>query len=556
MIEVGRRPVLILWATIVAERLGFERNEALTLGRAVARLGGRMSEAALDVITPGEIAELRANLRPGGTIDVRVIDRVVSIARVPEGLRAVVKNRPIDPASVEAYLGEKFGNQIDNVAEAMITLAEALPVSLLAECAFELYEQFRPETSELDIDRITACIRTKPRGDAATDDEPLDEDWCEDAQGEMPSFRGPQALIGGGMVPSHRVEPLRRERTALAPIDHGPAGVADAPTTGMRRRAIGPPVSPQPRLVAVSPVTRPMPTRGGPAHRPTSPVVLVLAVFLAGAVGGGVGALLVAPSERTNVMAELADLLARHRQTLSALSEMFDPEPTQSAVSSDPSASSPDIESTAVDMSPPLPPATAVVPSSSTMKETPEHPPVDSDGAFEVARMNRDDEASGSEPIPVRISTPLAAATAVVPSSSTENERLENPLVDNDGGSEVARVEPPSTTVNGAPEHPPVDSHASPEVAGIAMARGDERMRQGDVVAARRFYEMAAGAGMVQAATAMGRTFDPLYLRHLRVRGAFADAERAKQWYENAAKAGDMEALARIELMTWNSSHR
>src|SRR5690242_2900329 len=108
MIEVSRRPVLILWATIVAERLGFERDEALTLGRAVASLGGRMSNAPSEVVTLAKIVEMRAKLRPGQTIDVSVIDRVVSIARMPEGLRAVVKNRPIDPASVELYLGEKF----------------------------------------------------------------------------------------------------------------------------------------------------------------------------------------------------------------------------------------------------------------------------------------------------------------------------------------------------------------------------------------------------------------------------------------------------------------
>jgi hypothetical protein len=33
-IEINRAPVLTLWATVVAERLGFNRNEALTLGPA------------------------------------------------------------------------------------------------------------------------------------------------------------------------------------------------------------------------------------------------------------------------------------------------------------------------------------------------------------------------------------------------------------------------------------------------------------------------------------------------------------------------------------------
>jgi hypothetical protein len=37
-ISINRSLVLTLWAAVVAERLGFERYEALTLGRAVAGL--------------------------------------------------------------------------------------------------------------------------------------------------------------------------------------------------------------------------------------------------------------------------------------------------------------------------------------------------------------------------------------------------------------------------------------------------------------------------------------------------------------------------------------
>ncbi len=49
-------------------------------------------------------------------------------------------------------------------------------------------------------------------------------------------------------------------------------------------------------------------------------------------------------------------------------------------------------------------------------------------------------------------------------------------------------------------------------MASFALLRGDEAMRQRDVIAARRFYEFAASAGVARAATAVGRTYDPLYL--------------------------------------------
>jgi len=45
-IRVNRVPVLTLWATVVAERLGFDHDVALTLGRAVAGTSAQMNRAS------------------------------------------------------------------------------------------------------------------------------------------------------------------------------------------------------------------------------------------------------------------------------------------------------------------------------------------------------------------------------------------------------------------------------------------------------------------------------------------------------------------------------
>jgi len=37
-IKINRAPVLTLWAAIVAEQLGYDKDEALTLGKAIAGL--------------------------------------------------------------------------------------------------------------------------------------------------------------------------------------------------------------------------------------------------------------------------------------------------------------------------------------------------------------------------------------------------------------------------------------------------------------------------------------------------------------------------------------
>ena len=594
MIEVGRRPVLVLWGTIVAERLGFERDEALTLGRALVSLGGRMTDPPPEVLTPAKIAQRRDELYPGQTIDVAFIDRVVCMTKAPEGLRAVVKNQPIDPASVEQYLGEKFGDHIDSVAAAMISLAETLPPSQLIECALDLYERFRPETNELDIDQITASISSNPREEALTEAEWMNDSSWEDAHGEMPSFRGPNAITSRA-IGSNRVEPVPRERTAFhAP--RAPRQIADASVTKSRKWVIEPSMPSRSEFArpAVASATRPIVTRTIAA--PMWPLVLLLSVFLASTIGGGIGALLVAPPQQASVMGELRGLLASYLPSASPpspLSELESP-----AAYSDPSASFSRSESLAVAISttPSNPegrtpeylpvdnqgvPAVARVRSrdeaprgapiavetsatpANPVNETPEYPRVDKAGASEAARIESGDEAPRSAPIAVDMSTAPA---------NLANGTPEDHPIDNSGASDIriesgdgARSSSPiavetsatsSNPVPRTPESPPVNNHGASDVARIAMARGDERMRQGDVASARRFYEMAATTGMIEAATAIGRTFDPLYLRRIGVRGALADARRAKQWYEKAAQAGDMEAQARIELMTFERASR
>ncbi len=51
-IEINRAPVLTLWAAVVAHRLGFEWEEALTLGRAVAGLNAYTKGKALVLFEP------------------------------------------------------------------------------------------------------------------------------------------------------------------------------------------------------------------------------------------------------------------------------------------------------------------------------------------------------------------------------------------------------------------------------------------------------------------------------------------------------------------------
>ncbi len=78
------------------------------------------------------------------------------------------------------------------------------------------------------------------------------------------------------------------------------------------------------------------------------------------------------------------------------------------------------------------------------------------------------------------------------------------------------------------------------------MERGDALFQQGDVSAARLLYHRMAKKGVAAAAFAMGRTYDPDYLRALKVEGLQPDVAQAHVWYKMANELGSREARNRL----------
>lgn len=170
-ILVNRAPVLTLWAAIVAERLGFERDEALTLGRAVAGLSAYAKGKALGLFEPSQesVSERRGKAKEGERLQANVLGRAIPVVQTPDGLRALSKDVPIKATSVEGYLKRSFGPALDEVREAMRALAARFSPEDLQARGFRLYEEFRPKVppgtkgwgvkGELDLERIAGLGR-------------------------------------------------------------------------------------------------------------------------------------------------------------------------------------------------------------------------------------------------------------------------------------------------------------------------------------------------------------------------------------------------------------
>src|SRR5262245_54020231 len=96
-ISIYRAPVLTLWATVVAQRLGFDEDEALTLAKAVAGLNAQAKGRRLGIFKPHEEKAKKAReKKPGERFWVEVLGRPVPATKTDDGIRAVRGGKPID----------------------------------------------------------------------------------------------------------------------------------------------------------------------------------------------------------------------------------------------------------------------------------------------------------------------------------------------------------------------------------------------------------------------------------------------------------------------------
>ena len=151
-IKINRAPVMTLWAAVVAERLGYKRDEALTLGKAVAGLNAQSKGQRLGIYEKPDAKAKQKDKKPkadGKKIElVMLMGRGVPTVRTREGLRAVAKDEPITPESVQRYLDQKFRDDLGDVEEAMESLAKSISPKQLAAEAYDLYVKFRPSVPE------------------------------------------------------------------------------------------------------------------------------------------------------------------------------------------------------------------------------------------------------------------------------------------------------------------------------------------------------------------------------------------------------------------------
>jgi hypothetical protein len=108
---------------------------------------------------------------------------------------------------------------------------------------------------------------------------------------------------------------------------------------------------------------------------------------------------------------------------------------------------------------------------------------------------------------------------------------------------------PPSTVLplRRAAPPPPTLSDEARAHAERMFSMGTRHLEQGNISAARMFFQNAADAGLAEAALKLGATYDPAELPRLGTPTTLAgDPKEARKWYEKARDLGEPEADSRL----------
>jgi type II secretory pathway predicted ATPase ExeA len=157
---------------------------------------------------------------------------------------------------------------------------------------------------------------------------------------------------------------------------------------------------------------------------------------------------------------------------------------------------------------------------------------------------------------------PAAATTKPVVEAALPNEKPAAPAVKpvveaalpNETPAAPASPSAATQAIIMAPREKPA---AAPDPQTLVMVeRGDALLMSGDIVSARSFFTRAAAAGDADAEFGLAKSYDPLFLRQIGVRGMGGDVATALRWYRRASADGSRAAAAELRQLDTTTSPR
>ncbi|KAH9062688.1 hypothetical protein EDB87DRAFT_1673687 [Lactarius vividus] len=176
---VNRAPVMMAWACVVAERLGFSREEALSIASVYTEMNAISKGVSIGVYDKKREADLKTAHAGGTQPYVDLLGRRVPLYRNASGAWRAFTTEDSDGSgsasgAAYGYITRALRQTAPAVLGAMRLLAESYNDPMeLNRVGFALYADFRPEVTgwgkrgELKCEAILALRRTKAEGPGA-----------------------------------------------------------------------------------------------------------------------------------------------------------------------------------------------------------------------------------------------------------------------------------------------------------------------------------------------------------------------------------------------------
>ncbi|KAH9938184.1 uncharacterized protein B0H18DRAFT_1205469 [Fomitopsis serialis] len=221
---VNRAPIMMAWAFVVAERLGFQREEALSIASVYTEMNAITKGVSLGIFDKSKGKGVEAAQR-GSQPYVDLMGRRPLYQTANGSWRALSSGTPVAPSSAFSYITRALRQTAPHVLGALRLLANSYAPTELSRAGFALYADFRPDVQGWGGRAEVRCatilgLRNK---DVKKEDEeaPLsnvqDIVKIEPANGES----------GGELAPSGLVEPPNKKQHIAAIDDEYEAALDD-----------------------------------------------------------------------------------------------------------------------------------------------------------------------------------------------------------------------------------------------------------------------------------------------------------------------------------------
>jgi len=193
---VNRAPVMTAWAMVVAERMGFKREEALSIASVYTEMNATSKGVRLGIFEE-ERGKGMEPTQGGGQPYVDFMGRRIPVFSTQSSQwRALLKGAPVPPSSAYAYISNALRQTTGHVLGAMRLLAGTFAPAELNRLAFGLYAEFRPSVDgwgkKGDV-RCEAILALRKRGVQKTEDEvKVEAVVVQPENGEEPDAKKPK----------------------------------------------------------------------------------------------------------------------------------------------------------------------------------------------------------------------------------------------------------------------------------------------------------------------------------------------------------------------------